>query len=348
VLIKKPKLTGMAALWIAANIALAQTPPAGPSFEVASIKPAEPITPEAFRSGRIRIGMKVDGARVDFGGMPLTELLRAAFGVKPYQISGPDWMGSQRFDIVAKLPDGATQDQVPAMLQALLVERFKLAFHRENHEHPMYALVVAKGGPKLKEAEPDADTPPPAAAESGRGSFAIQSPDGGQMVVTPGGQGRGATVTSKQFGTMRISAGQDGAMHMEASKTTLANLADMLSTFVDRPVVDQTELKGAYQVTLDLSIGDLMNAARARGLPMGPGMPMGPGAMPAVPIAGGATGGPMPAGAAGAAGPVTIASDPSGGSIFTALQKLGLKLEPRKAPVETIVVDHLEKTPTEN
>ncbi len=323
-------------LWLAVGIAAAQSQPPGPSFEVASIKPAEPITPEGFRSGRVRLGMKMDGAQVDFGGLPLADLLRQAFGVKPYQIAGPDWIQSERFDIAAKLPDGATEDQIPAMLQTLLVERFKLAFHREDREHPVYALIAAKGGPKLKESAPDtAPAPPPPPDSAAARSLSI--PDGlggGQVTIAPAGQGRGAVVTGPKIGTMRVSPGQDGAMHMEASKITMAAFSDMLSSFVDRPVVDQTGLKGTYEVTLELSIGDLMNAARSRGLPIGPGMPA-QGGFPAL------SQGP------GISSPIATADAPTG-TVFAALQKLGLKLDPRKLPVETIVVDHLEKTPTDN
>jgi uncharacterized protein (TIGR03435 family) len=333
----KSNRAAVAALCLGVGIAAAQTS-GGPSFEVASIKPAAPLDPVSIQSGKVRLGMKVDGAQVDFGGMPLQMLLMQAYSVKQYQISGPDWLMTERFDITAKLPDGATQEQVPAMLQALLVERFKLAAHRENREHPVYALVVAKGGAKLKEAATDADTPPPPPAEGGRGGFSIPGP-GGPTVITQGGRGGGAMVSSPQFGTMRIAPGPDG-MHMEASKISMAALADMLTSFTDRPVVDQTELKGNYQVALDLSFADLMNGARSRGLPM-----PGPGPMPG----GGPIGVAGPGAGPGGAGPGAVAFDPSGsGSIFTALQKLGLKLEARKAPLETIVVDHLEKTPTEN
>jgi uncharacterized protein (TIGR03435 family) len=115
-------------------------------------------------------------------------------------------------------------------------------------------------------------------------------------------------------------------MHMEASRATMAQLADSLSRFVDRPVLDMTDLKGNYQVTLEISMADIMRAARAVGLP----------------------GAPLPGGPQGAGAPADVASDPSSSSIFATVQQLGLKLEPRKAPIETIVIDHLEKAPTEN
>jgi uncharacterized protein (TIGR03435 family) len=290
----------------------------------------------------MHIGMNIDGARVDIGGMPIMALLPQVFRVKQYQISGAgtqarpglgsgmDFMNTDRWDILAKLPDGATEDQVPDMLLALLVDRFKLAYHRENKELAVYALVVGKGGSKLKDtsAEPDAplaDLPGATVINSGNGQQVRINQEGGRG----GGRG-GATISSPQFGTMKMQMGEDGAMHLEAARITMAGLAELLTSFVDRPVLDMTEMKGAYQVTLDLSMQDIMAAAQASGA-MGRGGFGGPGG-----------------GAPGANVTVPTASDPSGGAIFSAIQKLGLKLDARKAPVETIVVDHLEKAPTEN
>jgi uncharacterized protein (TIGR03435 family) len=92
---------------------------------------------------------------------------------------------------------------------------------------------------------------------------------------------------------------------------------------MDRPVVDMTELKGNYHVLLDLSMDDLKNAAKAAGM------------------------GAMIASAEGGK-PSGEASDPSGSSIFMSMQQMGLKLEARKAPLPVIVIDHVEKSPTEN
>jgi uncharacterized protein (TIGR03435 family) len=296
----------------------------GAEFEVASIKPAQPVTAQ-FSSGKIHIGMQVDGARVDIGSMSLAGLLPLAFKVKQYQIAGPAWLSAdivsaERFDIMGKMPDGATQDQVPEMLQALLADRFKLTFHRETREHAVYALMEAKGGSKLKESGPEPEVP--TGGDDAKNGIAVNTSDG---PVRDTQDGKGGIVTrGGRGGTTRITPGADGSMHMEASRVTMAQLADTLSRFVDRPVVDRTELKGDYQVTLELSMADLMSVARAAGLR-------------GVPQSGAAT-----------ASAADAASDPSSGSVFTAVQKLGLKLEPRKAPLETIVIDHLEKTPTEN
>src|SRR5215470_18005259 len=141
------------------------------SFEVASIKPSQEITPAlgkaVIASGKLHIGMSVDAARVEIGFMSLADLIPIAFAVKPYQVSGPEWMKVQRFDILAKMPDGATKEQVPEMLQALLGERFKLKVHRENRDYAVYGLVVGKGGSKLKETPPDTDPPASDVAQSG-------------------------------------------------------------------------------------------------------------------------------------------------------------------------------------
>jgi uncharacterized protein (TIGR03435 family) len=79
----------------------------------------------------------------------LQNLLSQAYRIKNFQISGPAWLESERFDIVAKLPDGATQDQLPAMLQTLLRERFKLAFHLVRKTFDAYVLLAGKGAMKL-------------------------------------------------------------------------------------------------------------------------------------------------------------------------------------------------------
>jgi uncharacterized protein (TIGR03435 family) len=84
--------------------------------------------------------------------LPLRTLIQAAYGVRDYQFSGPDWLAGIRYDIVAKPPEGYTHAQFQALMQGLLAERFRLAVHRESKQVAGYALVVAKGGPKMREA----------------------------------------------------------------------------------------------------------------------------------------------------------------------------------------------------
>ncbi len=232
--------------------------------------------------------------------------------------------------VLAKMPDGSTKEQVPDMLKALLAERFKLVIHQESKEHAMYALIVGKGGPKLKESPPDpvvaADTPA-APAPAGATTIATNS---GTVSIKQSGDGRGATISTPGEGMVKTAMGADGNMHLEMSKMDMPKFAEMISRFVDRPVIDQTGLRGNYQVVLELSLADMMRVARAAGA-----------AIPAGPM--GAVGAPASGGAADAA------SDPGGGgSVFTAVQSMGLKLEPRKEAIDTFVVDHLEKMPTDN
>ena len=318
-----------------AAAAVPARPPAGGwTFEVAAIKPAKMPAPADFMNGKAHVGMKTDAARVDIGFVSLNDLICTAYKVKPYQVSGPDWMGGmggQRFDVLAKMPEGATKEQVPEMLQALLAERFKLAIHHDTKDRSVYALVVGKGGSKLKESPPD--PPAPAAAEKSDaapgdpGAEAAPAKDASpQFKIQRGSDGASGTATVRgPDGNAKMSFGPNG-MHMEMEKMTMAKLAETLTPFLDRPVVDMTELKGNYQVALDLAMEDLKNVARKFGA-----------AVPGTGAASGDAGG-LPSDAV---------SDPSG-SVFTSVMQLGLKLEPRKAPLDLIVIEHIEKMPTEN
>ncbi len=304
---------------LGACISVGQLWAAGPEFEVASVRPSPPITPELVRSGKFRQGMTTDAGRVDIAFMRLSTLIPLAFRVPENQVTGPDWMTTQAFDIQAKLPAGAAEDQIPEMLQALLVDRFKLVVHRENKEQSVYALVVAKGGLKIKPSAPRADAP---AAVAGADPNAptpppgeVVSMGGAQVRVTDEPGGRGGTLTGARTGTVRGTMGPDGVMRLDAPNMTFEGLADLLTQLVRRPVLDMTGLKGPYQMVLEMPRGDA-NDARA---------------------------------AQAQAGGAPTASDPAEGlPVFGALQKLGLKLESRKLPVETIVIDHLEKVPTDN
>jgi uncharacterized protein (TIGR03435 family) len=307
-----------AGLVLTASSLVGQTTAAALAFDVASIKPSEPITPAMVQAGRIHAGMRIDGSRVDIGNFTLLQLITKAYDVKTYQVQGPSWMtpAAQRFDIVANLPAGATKEQVPQMLQALLAERFKLVIHRDTKEHNVYALVVAKGGAKItqtQEPAPSGDGAAPNPAITGSSSVTINQSKGGASEVSDGAGLRQKMIPSADGKSVRF----------EISKASMALLAEGLSPLVDRPIVDMTELKGDYDVTFEVSMQELMNAARAAGADVPPGAP------------------------GASASPAEAASDP-GGSIFTAIQSLGLKLEPRKAPLLMIVVDQAEKMPTDN
>src|SRR5262249_3697028 len=142
-----------AALACSTALCFAQTGNLQPSFEVASIKPAAPPSDPH----RIMVGMRggpgtPDPGQISYFNVTLRNVLMTAYDVKDYQISGPGWLGSERYDIIAKVPPGTTKEQLRLMLQNLLAERFQVSLHHESKELPMFALVVAKGGPKMKEA----------------------------------------------------------------------------------------------------------------------------------------------------------------------------------------------------
>jgi len=316
-------------LALASAVAPAQTKP---TFDVASVKPTAldmtKLAAQAQRGEMPRLGPRVDGARAEYIFLALKDLIALAYNVKPFQIAGPDWIATQRFDIIAKLPDGASKNDAPLMLQALLEDRFKLALHRESKEGPVLALVVGKGGPKMKES-PQAPQPIDADAPLAPGEQRIDGPDGPVRMTVKGGN---TTMNMGAKGTISYSMDPvTRSMKIEASQVTMGGFADMLSSFSQLTgggqVKDMTGLTGNYQVAIGFSLEDLVNMARAQGAAV-PNLPAEPGA-PAL--------------------PADAASDPgASSSLFRAVQSMGLKLESRKALVEQLVIDHAERTPTEN
>lgn len=271
--------------WIAAIAFAAAASAQQPlSFEVASIKPSDPQP-----MGMMRVGMSSDAGMVRYSSISLRDLIRTAYRVKDFQVQGPEWLESARFDITAKLPPGASENQVPEMLQTLLADRFKLTIRRDSKEETVYALTAGKGGLKLTPAEVET------------GDKQLKSPDG------------------KPHPMMMMQLQPGGASHLRAPAASVASLAEMLSRFTERPVVDMTGMEGQYSFDL------MFTPETMRGLPGG---------------------GPPPGGIPVNRAPETP-SEPAP-SIFDAIQKYGLKLDARKAPMELIVVTHAEKTPSEN
>jgi uncharacterized protein (TIGR03435 family) len=281
---------------LAACAAFAQSVAPRLEFEVASIKPSPPITDNAH------IGLRIDGAQVYCTSWSLKDYIRIAYRVKDYQIEGPDWSATERFDISAKLPSGATREQVNDMLQSLLADRFKLTFHRIKKEFPVYVLVVAKGGGKLKESDlngiaaGDFSKPPDTIAASG--SAAGVSVD----------LGKGSAFT---FANNKL----------QVKRLPTARFAALLERFVDRPVVDMSNLTGVYDYDITVTEEDyrgmLIRSAITAGVVLQPEVQR-------------------------------MAMADIGESLASGLQALGLKLEARKAPLDVMVLDHAERTPTEN
>src|SRR5580698_11160711 len=120
------------------------------SFEVASVKPSRPPGQDRGTSRQAHGGPgSPDPGAIAYTNMDLLGLVTMAYKVGPYQVVGPDWLNSTRFDITAKLPPETTVAQFRAMLQNLLADRFKLAVHRDQKQVQGFDLTVAKGGPKL-------------------------------------------------------------------------------------------------------------------------------------------------------------------------------------------------------
>jgi len=244
----------------------------------------------------LMISLGGDPGRINYTNMSLKMLMTRAYGVKDYQVSGPDWMDSERFDVTATHPPNTPREQVQAMLQTLLEDRFKMTVHKEKKVLPAYALTVAKGGPKFQ----------PVPAE-------------------PGQDGK-----PRMGGMMRMGRG-----HIEANKVPASQLVDMLTNILARPVVDSTGIQGVFDFTLDYTPDE--------NTPGGMGMRMG--------MIGGPRpegGGPRPEGPAGEKAH-DAGAPPDAPNIFAAVQeKLGLKLESQKLPVDLVVVDKVERVPTEN
>jgi uncharacterized protein (TIGR03435 family) len=292
---------------------------------------------EQIRAGKMpRFGPHVNASQAEYIYMSLKELIATAYTVKQYQITGPAWLATDRFDIVAKLPDGASKDDAPKMLQALLKERFKLAAHRDTQEHPVLALVIGKDGPKLKESPATAE-PIDESVPLKPGETQMDGPNGPIRMTRDADGSETMNMGAKGKLKVRVDM-QAQTMHLESSMVTMAGLADMLTMLTHiaggggRQVVDMTGLKGNYEVALDISLAEVTAMAQAEAREAGINMPMSP-------VSGGGENN----------SPASAASEPSGGSsVFASVQKLGLKLEKRKAPVEQFVIDHVEKTPTED
>jgi len=269
-----------------------------PSFEVASIK-RDP-------SGCGGCQILLDGGdpgRYTTKNITAKWLIELAYGIKDFQLSGgPSWVNSQGFDIDAKIDD-ATADQIrhlspdqqearkALMLQSLLADRFNLKITRGTKDVPGYAIVVAKGGPKITPVPP-----PPAPGASPTPASPRARGSDGLFPLLPGERD--------------ISSSRDRASTIiRGNAEPLLQLASMLSDVLGEPVLDQTGMKGTYDFKLQF--------ARESGI------------VPPPPAAPGTDADIAP-------------------SLFSAIQEqLGLRLESTKAPVETIVIDHIDE-PSEN
>lgn len=275
---------------------LPQPQPQTVAFEVASVRPRSIDSTE-----RLATSTRIGASQVHLEYVSLKDCIALAYSVSRDRIIGPDWLGTTRFDIAAKLPDGSARAQVPEMLQALLVSRFGLRLHRESRELPAYMLERV-GELKITPTAPD-----PEAAE--------------QPVET--------STTGSSAGIMVHAGG--GAAHslvdlrFTARKVSMPVLAESLSSFVGQPVVDTTGTAGHFDVEVAVSLRDQRIMTLLFGL---------------------------------AAGVITPPPDADKfvnrvleeglSSLTDALRSVGLRLVTRRVPLEVLVVDVIERSPTEN
>jgi len=216
------------AILIVAQAAVAQT------FEVASIKQAPPPC-----GGRQMVGMtggpgSTDQTRVRFSNVTLRSLVESAYGVAYYQVSGPEWTDDLRYELIATLAKDTTKEQFRIMLQNLLAERFKLSIHRESKTMALYALTIAKGGPKLRKPLPD--EPAPADTQTQSPGKLTRDKDGYPELP----RGTRMAIVSGPTGDLARLQGRDEAMR---------SLVQMLSGQLGAPVQDDTGLTGRYDFT---------------------------------------------------------------------------------------------------
>ena len=211
-----------ASLILCSFAAQAQAPP---EFDVASIRLATPQTAEAFRQAYLPTLNVAPGTTLRIANLKLRDIILLAYSIGAKQLVGPEWLVNDpvnpgdidRFDVVAKVPDNATKEQIPLMLQKLVADRFKLAMHKESKSIQVYALTVGKDGLKLK-----------------------PTPEGDRKVS----------------GCRRNVYGANGLSTAVCDNMTPVQLAAQLATlspayFRDGPVVDKTGLTQAYDFTIE-------------------------------------------------------------------------------------------------
>jgi uncharacterized protein (TIGR03435 family) len=228
----------------------------GPSFEVASVKPASP-------SGT-RIGCSGGPGSTDPGiwscsNVVLAFLISHAYGFQPYEFAPSNSCCQDGFDINAKVPAGTTREQFLRMQQNLLAERFKLKLHHEQKEMAIYELTVGEKGPKMKGSTPDAASTPedpwtPPAYFMGEDGYPI----------FPAGRGG--------------LSGRNGHYRWTGFNLSMQKIVKTLSGNLGRPVVDATGLKGKYDInmTWTTDLASIQALLAAQGMPPMPEADSGP------------------------------------------------------------------------
>jgi uncharacterized protein (TIGR03435 family) len=298
----------VALTFVAAGILRAQVEQAR-SFEVASVRLTDRRTPPSRR---------YTNTRVDLTNISLHVLLLRAFQIdRPSQLSAPDWVRDVNVEIHAVIPDGSGLEHIPEMMRTLLFSRFSLRVHTEPRPTDVYELVVGGGGVRIQEVQAVNELDKKFPAEPSRKAPLLdQTSDGPEGGLRSIFTDRGLIIITDRsmYETMRTNR---GTYQINAARMTMGQLAPYLAATVDRPVVDGTKLTGLYKFQIDL-----------------PPPTFAPGLLASLGVSTTPDGTPI--------------NDPSGISAFKAVEELGLKLEPRRIPLDTIVVDKIERAPTEN
>ena len=196
----------------------AQSKPEGLTFEVASVKLS---SEQQSQRGSTGLPPPVPRGNLDiltYTHVTLKGVLLRAYSVWPYEVAGPSWLDEKFYDIAAKVPKGAPAEQIPAMLQNLLAERFRMRVHWDAQQKAGYALVVGKTGSKLKKSVPGPDGAP-----DRRMSFTMGGPE----------------------------------THLEFKGTTLEAFAKSLTIDLARPVANMTGIEGFFDIAFDCSSDSL-------------------------------------------------------------------------------------------
>ena len=212
---------------------------AGQDFEVATVKPAAgegpPNVPAMILKSPSADLIRFAGGpgtknpnRIDYLGVTLKSLLQRAYDVRANQVSGPGWIETERYDIVATLPPGTDAAGLRVMLQRLIADRFQLRSHRETKSLPVYLLTVGRGGPKLAPEE--------------------KEPSGPEEIQA--WMKARVEKSTQEMRARQESGDRTPRSGMSDTSATMQKLADALTRVTDRPVLDRTSLADKFSYNL--------------------------------------------------------------------------------------------------
>ena len=203
-----------------------------PAFEVASIRPAAPAGPNENTIGLPLGGPGTsDPETFRIRSATLRDLLTRAYQVRTIQFEGPGWLNNARFDLMAKVPPGATKEQFNLMLQNLLEQRFKIKLHHALKSFSAYNLVTDKRGVKLQQSDPEV---------SRYAKLASENPLAGLLGV-------------KNYGGI---IPRQGGFLINGAGLPIGNLASIVESVINVPVLDQTGLTGFYDFEIEFARED--------------------------------------------------------------------------------------------